>query len=300
MPRKGYKQTKNHIKKASDARKIFTKEEEQQICGNYFSEEKPSIYTLAKKWDCEPSTIVHIIKRNEYKLRTISEAIKGHKAWNKIFTKEQEIEICNDYFSKEKPSAKILAKKWSCDPTVINNILRRNEYNLRTNSESHKGKNKIFTKEEELQICNDYFSEEKPSNYVLAKKYNCGEGTIRSILIRNSFSLRKKNSPELIQQSLKNGCGINCYYKNEFFPSLQERDCYIKLKKLGFKIDHNFLNRFDFLVNGKIVVEFHPFDFDLTDKQYYNQRRKLLNEYGHRNLKLVIIKDLKEIENKLK
>jgi len=109
-----------------------------------------------------------------------------------------------------------------------------------------------------------------------------------------------KREPERIQQSLKNGFGNKCYYDNKFFPSNAERDCYIELKKLGFKVEHNFKGRFDFLVNDKIVVEFHSYDRNgLTDEQYYRNRRKLLDEYGYKNLKLIVIKDLKEIENNL-
>jgi hypothetical protein len=107
------------------------------------------------------------------------------------------------------------------------------------------------------------------------------------------------NTPQFIYQSLQNSHGNKCYYDNEFFPSNAERDCYIELKKLGFKIEHNFLNRFDFLIlinNKKVVVEFHPFDFKLTDKQYYIKRRKLLDEYGHKDLKLIVIKNIKDIK----
>ncbi|MCK4359418.1 MAG: hypothetical protein KAW92_11895 [Candidatus Cloacimonetes bacterium] len=171
---------------------------------------------------------------------------------------------------------------------------------------------KIFTKKQELQICNEYFSEKKPNTYILAKRWGCVFSTIGFIIKRNGYKLRTKSeafkiskakhTPEAIQRSLKNGHGTNCYYNNEFFPSLQERDCYIKLKKLGFKVKHNFEKRFDFLINDKIVLEYHPCNFGLdkrTAKQYYTKRRKLLNEYGYKDLKLVVIKDLKEIENKL-
>lgn len=111
-----------------------------------------------------------------------------------------------------------------------------------------------------------------------------------------------KNHPEAIKIVIKNGFGQKCYYHHKFFPSLQERDCYIYLIRLGYKVIHNFLNRFDFLVilpNGeKVVVEFHPYDrHGLTNRQYYNQRRKLLDKYGYKDLKLVVIKNLKEIES---
>lgn len=123
-----------------------------------------------------------------------------------------------------------------------------------------------------------------------------------------SIETRKKlrkisNNSKAIQRALKNGYGNNCYYKGEFFPSLSEKDCYIRLMDKRYKIIHNFLHRFDFLVilpnKEKVVVEFHPYDFKLTNLQYYWKRRKLLNEYGYKDLKLVVIKDLKEIETKV-
>lgn len=300
-----------------DKRK-FTDLQERKICAEYFSEEKPSCADLAEKWNCDQVTIGFIIKRNGYKLRTKSEARKGKIPWNKKFAKEQELQICKEYFSKEEPSTVILGKKRNCNQTVIRDVLIRNGYKLRTFSEARKGKipwnkgiptseetkrkKRIFTKEQELQICKEYFSKEKPSVAVLAKRWNCDGVSISNIIKRNGYKLRTLNTPEAIQQALRNGYGKKCYYNNEFFPSLLERDCYIKLKKNGYKVIHNFLNRFDFLVlvnNKKVVVEFHPFDFNLTDKQYYLKRRELLDEYGHKDLKLIVIKDLKEIENKL-
>lgn len=221
------------------------------------------------------------------------------------FTDEQERKICRQYFSEGKPSTIILGEKWGCGQVTIKNIIKRNGYKLRTRSEARKGKipwNKKFTKEQEQKICAEYFSEEKPSTITVAKKWGCRNVAIAHIIKKNGYKLRTLNNLEAIQRSLKNGHGKKCHYNGEFFPSLQERDCYIKLKKLGFKIDHNFEGRFDFLVlanNKKVVVEFHPFDFNLTDKQYYLKRRELLDEYGHKDLKLIVIKDLKEIENKL-
>lgn len=235
------------------------------------------------------------------------------------FTEKYELKICNDYFSKEKPGTSTLAKKYNCSPETISNVLRRNGYKLIS-----KGRYRIYRKEQELQICDEYFSGEKPSTITLAKKWGCSSWTIKDIIIRNGYKLRgrgesskgkhrslfseqwrrkmkeKASTPEAIQQSLKNGFGNNCYYENEFFPSLQERSCYIELKKLGFKIKHNFLNRFDFLINNKIVLEYHPYDLtNLTKEQYYIKRRKLLDNYGYKDLKLIVVKNIKEIKEKI-
>jgi len=337
----------------------FTDIQEKVICDEYFSKEKPTTIILAKKWSCNHLTISNVIKRNGFSLRTHSESCKGKKAWNKNLTKETDERVAK-IFSPErnkkiseklkgKPKSEEHKRKISVSlqgensPMYGTHLSDASKKKIRDKkigiprSEETKKKmsdtKKTFTKEKEQQICNEYFSEDKPSAFTLSKKWNCSPCVIRDAIKRCGFSLRTKfevaqtkearkrksiqlqkimkdpkirekiskanSTPKAIQQSLKNGHGNHCYYDNEFFPSIQERDCYIELKKLGFKIDHNFRGRFDFLVNDKIVVEFHSFDFKLTDEQYYLQRRKLLDEYGYKDLKLIVIKDLKEIENNL-
>jgi len=276
-------------------RKRFTNKQELQICKDYFSKERPSTLTLGKKWRCTDKVASNVIKRNGYDLRPKGET-------QKIFTKKEEQQICKDYFSKEKPSADTLAEKYNCGNETIREIIIKNENILRPLSEAIR----VFTKEQELQICKDYFSKEKPSAVKLAKPWNCSYSTIRNIVIRNKGALRSlketQSTPKAICKILKNGFGTKCYYHNKFFPSLGERDCYIIFIDLGYIVIHNFLGRFDFLVilqnKEKVVVEFHPYDITgLTNKQYYNQRRKLLNKYEYKNLKLVVIKNLKEIEH---
>ena len=108
--------------------------------------------------------------------------------------------------------------------------------------------------------------------------------------------------PEFYNKVLQSSYGKKCYYDNEFFPSLLERDCYIFLKSLNVNIIHNFLNRFDFLINDKIVLEFHPCNTFLEKrsyKKYYNDRRKLLNEMGYTNLNLIVVTNL-NVKEKIK
>ena len=213
----------------------------------------------------------------------------------KMFTKEQDLQICK-WHVVDKLSTYTLAKKMGCSYVTIRNTLKRNGMNRKYK----------FTKEQDLQICKWYI-EDKLSTYEIAKKLNCYNVIIQEALKRNNIKRRTKSeasgTPRAIQRALKNGYGTNCYYHYKLFPSLQERDCYIYLIKLGYIVIHNFLGRFDFLViknNKKVVVEFHSYDRNgLTNRQYYYQRRKLLNKYGYKNLKLVVVKDLKEIESKL-
>lgn len=121
----------------------------------------------------------------------------------KKFNNEKEKLICQEYFSKEKPSTYILGKKWKCSYDTIRNIIIRNGYNLRIKSETLRGKKrseeikekmsksqKIFSIEQELQICNEYFSEEKPTMIILGEKWKCSPECIRDIIIRNGYKTR--------------------------------------------------------------------------------------------------------------
>lgn len=83
----------------SRKRVFINQEQEQQIYNEYFSEEKPSTYALAKKHGCSHGTIRNIVIRNGYILRDLSESHKGQKSWNKgrinVYSEEtlQEIKI---------------------------------------------------------------------------------------------------------------------------------------------------------------------------------------------------------------
>jgi len=129
--------------------------------------------------------------------------------------------------------------------------------------------------------------------------------TINDRRIETSTKLWENPTDEMLERILKNGRGTKCYYNGEFFPSLQERDCYIWLNGLMVKIVHNFLGRFDFLINDSIVLEYHPYDVTkLTQEQYYNARRKLLDKLSCKDLKLIVMVSLKDkekikIENKI-
>jgi len=86
--------------------KKFTKEQELQICNEYFSEEKPGIITLAKKRGCHFATINSIIERNGFKLRTCSEARKGkfvgenHPMFGKQHKKESKEKMSKSHEGK--------------------------------------------------------------------------------------------------------------------------------------------------------------------------------------------------------
>jgi len=73
MPKKGYKQTNEHRKKVREAMKLFSDKEEQEI-GRQYKEEKVSVYTLSKRYKCDPTTIWNAVKKWS-KLRTHKENV---------------------------------------------------------------------------------------------------------------------------------------------------------------------------------------------------------------------------------
>lgn len=110
-----------------------------------------------------------------------------------------------------------------------------------------------------------------------------------------------RKHPEAVERSIKNAYGIKCYSDdNIFHSSKQEKDCYDWIRKeLKLKIVK--FGRFDFLVNDKIVLEYHPcscigFLDKRNSKQYYKDRRKLLDILGHKDLALLVMISLNKTE----
>lgn len=70
-------------------------------------------------------------------------------------------------------------------------------------------------------------------------------------------------------------------------PPVEGVNCHIRVN--GGEID--------FRPVENLFIEYHPHDWDgLTHDQYYDQRRKLLDENGFRSCKLVVVKSLEELE----
>lgn len=56
----------------------------------------------------------------------------------------------------------------------------------------------------------------------------------------------------------------------------------------------------DFRPAENLFIEYHPRDWNLTHEQYYDQRRKLLDENGFQKCRLVIAKSLNDVKRQLK
>ena len=75
--------------------------------------------------------------------------------------------------------------------------------------------------------------------------------------------------------------GVNCNIKVgtktiDFYPQKNDK------MFIGFFVEYH-----------PILIHFHPKE---THKKYYNARRKILNENGYKNKKLIVIKSLNELK----
>ena len=91
----------------------------------------------------------------------------------------------------------------------------------------------------------------------------------------------------------------NIKWWNVNFDSLQEREAAKLLLKRpqpgkNYQIEVG-SKSFDFLI-GDIFIEYHPFDFTRTVIEYYDERRKSLDENGFEDYKLVVLKSIRETE----
>lgn len=66
---------------------------------------------------------------------------------------------------------------------------------------------------------------------------------------------------------------------------------FIENKNCHIRVD---VYEFDFLINN-IFIEYHPWSKELTHKQYYAFRRKILNENGFKNNKLIVIESKNKV-----
>lgn len=86
----------------------------------------------------------------------------------------------------------------------------------------------------------------------------------------NGISFDSKLEMELAQTLLKVG----------LLKELTEgRNCHVRV---GTK-------EFDFLIEPNLFVEFHPWDYDISDSEYYSERRETLDENGYSDYLLLVV-----------
>lgn len=109
------------------------------------------------------------------------------------FSDEDELEICRLH-TEQKLSGYKLARIFGCHRSLIYEIIQRNGFEVNKSSYTgHSNGCNKFTKEEELEICS-LFATNKFTVRGLARKFNCGNTTMRDILIRGG--VYTKNNKE--------------------------------------------------------------------------------------------------------
>lgn len=156
-------------------------EKELKICSIY-KEGNISKAKLSRQFNCGKTTIRRILIKHNI--------ISGPQPENinilsRRFSQQIEKEICRLYV-EENQSFNLIANKFNCNKSLINDILIRNKIEKRKPNFKNK-----FTLEKELEICLIY-KEGNTSITKLSRKFNCNSNnTIRGILIRHKIDLKR-------------------------------------------------------------------------------------------------------------
>lgn len=138
---------------------------EKEIIRQYV-EDKLSTTEISKKYNTHRTTIIRLLERNQIEMRNIGFYSKSKKAINRLFSDEEEQEICQEYQSSKISTTK-LSKKHKCDRSTISEILKRNKIKIRTGKLTEEEKEKAYLSYLELG-----------SARKVAEQYGVSKGTI--------------------------------------------------------------------------------------------------------------------------
>ena len=168
--------------------RLWSYEEEKALCERYTNEQL-SITKLAVELDCDQSTIHKMLQRHGVEIlgnkvlskgkhySVATEFKKGQKAHNKLFSEEQEKEICRQYIEDKINTVK-LGKIYGCHKSVISRMMVRHGFPLR------KGK---LTTEQKKAALEDYAISK--SSRKTAAKYGVSKFSILRLVKKANHSL---------------------------------------------------------------------------------------------------------------
>lgn len=173
--------------------KIFTPEQEKEICRKY-TEELMSSSEIGKIYNCGKSLISDVLNRNNIARRNAGFYSAGKPPPNKLFSIEKEKEICDKYINEKLTTTK-LSEIYNCNRTTIADTLAKYNIEIKKAGFHKKGKPvwsmRRFSPEQEKEICNKYL-DEKLSMGKLSQIYNCDRTTVSDVLSRNNIEKRAR------------------------------------------------------------------------------------------------------------
>ncbi len=75
---------------------------------------------------------------------------------------------------------------------------------------------------------------------------------------------------------------------------IKGKNCHIIIKT------NNSFREIDFFIQNKIFIEYHSYDLQgLSDEEYYNKRRKILDDNGFSDKQLIVLKSIDDFEKQI-
>lgn len=78
---------------------------------------------------------------------------------------------------------------------------------------------------------------------------------------------------------------------------VEGKTVHVRIGRKEFDWKSNGLNKFG--IEDDTFIEYHPWDKNKTDKEYYEERRKVLDKNGYENNELIVVKSIKQLEDLL-
>ena len=201
--------------------KLFTDDEEIEICNKY--KELISITKLGEIYNCTAGCIFQILKRNDTKILVNAVISKGKHyspgtefkkdqiPHNKLFTLEQQEEICKQYINGL--STVEIGKAYDCHKSIISRLLVGCNVKMRHAGHYAIGRvppNKLFTDEQEKEICDIYINNINLNITSVARIYGCDRTVISDILDKRKIVKRSRSrltdvQKEMIREEYKMG-----------------------------------------------------------------------------------------------
>lgn len=153
-------------------------------------------------------TVYSCLKRNRADMRDAGFYKKDQPAHNRLFTYEQEKEICSRYTNEILTITK-LADEYSCDQSTIHKMLQRHGVDILGNAVHSKGRryspetefkkgqvphNKLDLPEQEIVRL---YTDERLNTTQIGKKYGCARTTVIGLLNRLGVEMRKKSAKDM-------------------------------------------------------------------------------------------------------
>ncbi len=212
---------------------------------------------------------------------------KNHFLW--VDREKRGCEICRKIFITKVTSLQKYCS-WDCQHIGMANTLKLKRLENPYLDEKIRAAQRVAGKKS-VEKMHEVVRQKRKEDPNFDKKYRekrreAGKKGAISAIIKN-----RQNYPYVFM-----GCKFDSAHEAEICKLLVKHEIIqkpIEGVNVHFRVDSK---EFDFFPQQKVFIEFHPWDFRKTEKEYYDNRRKVLDINGFEGVPLIVLKELENFE----